>query len=61
MQMNLDFMILRRILQPHLNLVLGLQMRKHVVVITRTPQGRMENCKKGNEALICSLVQLGAQ
>lgn len=52
MQMNLDFMILRRILQPHLNLVLGLQMRKHVVVITRTPQGRMENCKKGNEALI---------
>lgn len=41
MQMNQGFMILRIILQPHLNLVLGLQRRRHVVVITRTPQGRV--------------------
>lgn len=51
MEMSQDFLILRRIWQLHLNLVPGLQMTKHVVVITRTPQGwRVQNLLRGNSA-----------
>lgn len=49
-QMNQNFVFLRTMLhsQLHLNLVLGLPMRKHTVVITRIPQClRVENFKIG--------------
>ena len=61
MEMSQDFLILRRIWQLHLNLVPGLQMTKHVVVITRTPQGwRVQNLLRGNSAKLFTMSHINS-
>ena len=61
MEMSQDFLILRRIWQLRLNLVPGLQMTKHVVVITRTPRGwRVQNLLRGNSPKLFTMSHISS-